>query len=96
MYIRLCADHLYPRQGVTSDCFHPGHGTLRINKIENVGRVTQFLKGKKVNLENIGPEDIVDGRPRLLLGLIWIIILRFQVQEIEMQVGCVCVCVIVV
>ena len=93
MYIRLCADRLYPRQGVTSGCYHPGHETLQINKIENVVRVTQFLKGKKVNLENIGPEDIVDGRPRLLLGLIWIIILRFQVQEIEMQVGCVCACV---
>ena len=93
--VRMYAKCLYPWQGVTSDCFHPGHGTLRINKIENVGRVTQFLKGKKVNLENIGPEDIVDGRPRLLLGLIWIIILRFQVQEIEMQVGCVLVCVCV-
>ena len=80
---------------VTSGHLLPGHGTLRINKIENVGRVTQFLKGKKVNLENIGPEDIVDGRPRLLLGLMWIIILRFQVQEIEMQVVCVCVCVCV-
>ena len=93
--VRMYAKCLYPWQGVTSDCFHSGHGTLRINKIENVGRVTQFLKGKKVSLENIGPEDIVDGRPRLLLGLIWIIILRFQVQEIEMQVVCVCVCVCV-
>ena len=93
MYSTYVCKVLVPKVGVTSDCFHPGHGTLRINKIENVGRVTQFLKGKKVNLENIGPEDIVDGRPRLLLGLIWIIILRFQVQEIEMQVGCVCACV---
>ena len=54
------ADCLYPRQGVTSNCLHSGHGTLRINKIENVGRVTQFLKSKKVNLENIGPKNIVD------------------------------------
>ena len=30
----------------------------------------------QVNLENIGAEDIVDGNPRLTLGLIWTIILR--------------------
>ena len=36
----------------------------------------------KVRLENIGAEDIVDGNPRMILGLIWTIILRFQIQEI--------------
>ena len=34
----------------------------------------------KVRLESIGAEDIVDGNPRLILGLIWTIILRFQVN----------------
>jgi hypothetical protein len=33
----------------------------------------------QVRLESIGAEDIVDGNPRLTLGLIWTIILRFQV-----------------
>jgi spectrin beta len=33
-----------------------------------------------VRLENIGAEDIVDGNPRMILGLIWTIILRFQIQ----------------
>jgi len=36
----------------------------------------------QVTTENIGPEDIVDGSPRLILGLIWTIILRFQIQDI--------------
>jgi spectrin beta len=39
-----------------------------------------------VRLESIGAEDIVDGNPRLILGLIWTIILRFQIQEIEIEV----------
>lgn len=39
-----------------------------------------------MRLESIGAEDIVDGNPRLILGLIWTIILRFQIQEIEIDV----------
>ena len=60
-----------------------GRGKLRINKIENVGKVLAFLQQKKVNLENIGAEDIVDSSPRLTLGLLWTVILRFQIQDIE-------------
>ncbi|GBP27213.1 Spectrin beta chain, non-erythrocytic 5 [Eumeta japonica] len=41
---------------------------------------------QQVRLESIGAEDIVDGNPRLILGLIWTIILRFQIQEIEIDV----------
>jgi len=37
-----------------------------------------------VRFENIGAEDIVDENPRML-GLIWTIILRFQIQEIEID-----------
>ncbi|ETN64105.1 spectrin beta [Anopheles darlingi] len=40
----------------------------------------------EVRLESIGAEDIVDHNPRLILGLIWTIILRFQIQEIEIDV----------
>jgi spectrin beta len=62
-----------------------GRGKLRINKIENVGKALAFLQQKKVNLENIGAEDIVDGSPRLTLGLLWTVILRFQIQDIEVE-----------
>ena len=36
-------------------------------------------------LQNIGPEDIVDGNPVLTLGLIWTVILRFQIQDISVD-----------
>lgn len=34
----------------------------------------------KIKLVNIRPDEIVDGNPKLTLGLIWIIILNFQVS----------------
>uniref|UniRef100_A0A336KQL4 CSON014177 protein n=1 Tax=Culicoides sonorensis TaxID=179676 RepID=A0A336KQL4_CULSO len=63
----------------------PNSGKMRVHKIENVNKSLAFLH-TKVRLESIGAEDIVDGNPRLILGLIWTIILRFQIQEIEIDV----------
>lgn len=62
----------------------PNNGKMRVHKVENVNKSLAFLH-TKVRLESIGAEDIVDGNPRLILGLIWTIILRFQIQEIEIQ-----------
>ncbi|ESO10412.1 hypothetical protein HELRODRAFT_183634 [Helobdella robusta] len=62
----------------------PNRGVLRVQKMENVSRCLQFL-ATKVTFENIGAEDIVDGNPTLILGLIWTIILRFQIQEITIE-----------
>ncbi|KAI5640829.1 spectrin repeat domain-containing protein [Phthorimaea operculella] len=63
----------------------PNTGRMRVHKIENVNKSLSFLH-TKVRLESIGAEDIVDGNPRLILGLVWTIILRFQIQEIEIDV----------
>ncbi|XP_050536729.1 spectrin beta chain, non-erythrocytic 5 isoform X2 [Daktulosphaira vitifoliae] len=63
----------------------PNNGRMRVHKVENVNKSLAFLH-TKVRLESIGAEDIVDGNPRLILGLIWTIILRFQIQEIEIDV----------
>ncbi|XP_076313686.1 LOW QUALITY PROTEIN: spectrin beta chain, non-erythrocytic 5-like [Tachypleus tridentatus] len=63
----------------------PNSGKMRVHKIENVNKALGFLH-TKVRLESIGAEDIVDGNPRLILGLIWTIILRFQIQEIQIDV----------
>ena len=57
----------------------PNSGKMRVHRIKNVNKSLAFLH-TKVRLENIGAEDIVDGNPRMILGLIWTIILRFQIQ----------------
>ena len=57
----------------------PTKGKMRIHCLENVDKALQFLREQRVHLENMGSHDIVDGNPRLSLGLIWTIILRFQV-----------------
>lgn len=60
----------------------PTKGRMRIHCLENVDKALQFLKEQKVHLENMGSHDIVDGNHRLTLGLVWTIILRFQVPRI--------------
>ncbi|KFU90034.1 Spectrin beta chain, erythrocyte, partial [Chaetura pelagica] len=63
----------------------PTKGRMRIHCLENVDKALQFLKEQRVHLENMGSHDIVDGNHRLLVGLIWTIILRFQIQDIIVQ-----------
>jgi len=58
---------------------NPTKGKMRIHCLENVDKSLTFLNEQRVHLENMGAHDIVDGNPRLTLGLIWTIILRFQV-----------------
>uniref|UniRef100_A0A663FH70 Calponin-homology (CH) domain-containing protein n=1 Tax=Aquila chrysaetos chrysaetos TaxID=223781 RepID=A0A663FH70_AQUCH len=63
----------------------PTRGRMRIHSLENVDKALQFLKEQQVHLENVGSHDIVDGNHRLTLGLIWTIILRFQIQVIKIK-----------
>lgn len=65
----------------------PTRGRMRIHCLENVDKALQFLKEQRVHLENVGSHDIVDGNHRLTLGLIWTIILRFQVRTLRKQLG---------
>uniref|UniRef100_A0A8B9K442 Spectrin beta chain n=1 Tax=Astyanax mexicanus TaxID=7994 RepID=A0A8B9K442_ASTMX len=65
----------------------PTKGRMRIHCLENVDKALQFLKEQRVHLENMGSHDIVDGNHRLILGLIWTIILRFQIQDIVVETG---------
>jgi hypothetical protein len=56
---------------------------MRIQKVENCNKVLQFIRGRGIQLTNIGGEDIVDGNAKLILGLVWSLILRFSIAEIS-------------
>ena len=60
---------------------------MKVHCLENVGKSLGFLREQRVHLENMGSYDIVDGNPRLTLGLIWTIILRFQVDNILLLIS---------
>jgi filamin len=54
---------------------------IRAQKLENNSFALNFLKKEGIKLVAIGPEDIVDKQGKLILGLIWTIILRYQIQK---------------
>ncbi|XP_046442954.1 microtubule-actin cross-linking factor 1-like isoform X9 [Daphnia pulex] len=67
----LSGDHL-PRE----------RGQMRFHMLQNVQTSLDYLRYRKIKLVNIRAEDIVDSNPKLTLGLIWTIILHFQISDI--------------
>lgn len=76
----------------------PERGRLRVHKVLNVNKAFDFIKKKGVNLVGIGAEgcflccfilfsflEIVDGNVKMTLGMIWTIILRFAIQDIQIE-----------
>uniref|UniRef100_A0A3P9HAQ3 Calponin-homology (CH) domain-containing protein n=1 Tax=Oryzias latipes TaxID=8090 RepID=A0A3P9HAQ3_ORYLA len=57
-------------------------GATRVHALNNVNKVLQVLHQNHVDLVNIGGTDIVDGNHKLTLGLIWSIILHWQVKDV--------------
>ncbi|KAM9836007.1 dystrophin-like [Aulostomus maculatus] len=61
-------------------------GFTRVHSLNNVNRALQILQKNNVELVNIGAADIVDGNHKLILGLIWSIILHWQVKDVMKDV----------
>ena len=53
---------------------------FRIQKVNNLAVVMQFIKDEGIRVENLGPEDIVNGNLKMVLGLVWTLISHYHVQ----------------
>lgn len=69
-------------EGLTGTSLPKERGSTRVHALNNVNRVLQVLHQNNVELVNIGGTDIVDGNPKLTLGLLWSIILHWQVKDV--------------
>ncbi|XP_077395395.1 uncharacterized protein syne2b isoform X3 [Festucalex cinctus] len=48
----------------------------------NIEKGLAFLRRKSIKLVNINVPDIIDGKPAIILGLIWTIILQYHIEEL--------------
>lgn len=56
---------------------------LRVQRFENANLALDFIKSRGIQMTNIGAEDVVDGNRKIILGLIWTLILRFTISDIN-------------
>ncbi|XP_063089507.1 utrophin isoform X6 [Cavia porcellus] len=73
-------------EGLTGTSLTKERGSTRVHALNNVNRVLQVLHQNNVELVNIGGTDIVDGNHKLTLGLLWSIILHWQVKDVMKDV----------
>ncbi|XP_043448466.1 utrophin isoform X2 [Prionailurus bengalensis] len=73
-------------EGLTGTSLPKERGSTRVHALNNVNRVLQVLHQNNVDLVNIGGTDIVDGNHKLTLGLLWSIILHWQVKDVMKDV----------
>ncbi|XP_028858265.1 utrophin isoform X2 [Denticeps clupeoides] len=72
--------------GLTGNQLSKERGSTRVHALNNINRVLQVLQQNNVELVNIGGTDIADGNHKLTLGLIWSIILNWQVKDVMKDV----------
>jgi Ca2+-binding EF-hand superfamily protein len=58
---------------------------LRVQRFENANLSLDFIKSRGIQMTNIGAEDVVDGNRKIILGLIWTLILRFTISDINQE-----------
>uniref|UniRef100_A0A3Q2HN99 Dystrophin n=1 Tax=Equus caballus TaxID=9796 RepID=A0A3Q2HN99_HORSE len=69
-------------EGLTGQQLPKEKGSTRVHALNNVNKALRVLQKNNVDLVNIGSTDIVDGNHKLTLGLIWNIILHWQVKNV--------------
>ncbi|XP_049597294.1 plectin-like isoform X2 [Syngnathus scovelli] len=57
-----------------------GRGTFQHRS--NIEKGLALLRSKSIKLVNINIPDIIDGKPRIILGLVWTIILQYHIEEL--------------
>ncbi|KAM4667357.1 nesprin-2 [Amazona ochrocephala] len=54
----------------------------------NIENALTFLKSRSLKLINIHVADITEGKPSIVLGLIWTIIFHFHIEELARTLAC--------
>ncbi|XP_067614380.1 dystrophin, isoforms A/C/F/G/H isoform X10 [Eurosta solidaginis] len=73
---------------LTQSQLKPERGRMRVHHINNINKVTQVMQEHGIKLVNISSDDIVAGNPKLTLGLIWLIALEFNGQNLVKSKSC--------
>lgn len=53
---------------------------MKFHKMENITMAIEFIKSEGIRLVNIGTDDIYEGNMRIILGLVWTLILRYEIK----------------
>ena len=56
-------------------------GKMRVHMLQNIQTALDFLQSKKIKLVNIHNHEILDGKANIILGLLWTLILHFQISD---------------
>jgi hypothetical protein len=57
------------------------HPKMRIQRLSNLNLGIRFLKEQRLRLINVGAEDIEAGNIKIILGLLWSIIVKYQIKD---------------
>lgn len=57
------------------------HPRINMQKMENITVALEFFKTHGISMVNVGTMDIVDGNMRIILGLVWRLIMAFELKS---------------
>lgn len=62
---------------------HTPHARSQAHMLDNLSNAFRFLEQEQVQLVNLGPSDIYNGVEKLILGLIWTLIVKYQISAVQ-------------